>query len=65
MGMRPTTKQVRRPKKTGTDRRRREKTQRKRLVGLGVPEAVVAKLNAKAVRNLLKRPAIVKKIYSR
>lgn len=61
MGMREHTKPVRRPKKTGADRRRREKNQSKRLVALGVPEAKVGKMNTKQIRDLLKRPALVKK----
>jgi hypothetical protein len=50
-----------RPKKSATDKRRRERVQRKRLTGLGVPEEKVKKLNAKAVRLMLKRPAKLKK----
>ena len=44
--------------------RRREKTQRRRLVALGVPETVAAKLDAKAVRTLLKRPVQVRRQYA-
>ena len=61
MGMRAVTKPFRRPKKSGTERRRREKVQRNRLLALGLPEASVSKLNAKQVRTLLKRPARLKK----
>lgn len=50
-----------RPKKAATDRRRRERTQRKRLTALGVAAAKVGKMNAKQVRIMLKRPARVKK----
>jgi len=50
-----------RPKKSATDKRRRERVHRKRLTSLGVPEARVSKMNAKAVRKMLKRPAKVKK----
>ncbi len=46
-----------RPKKTGTDKRRRVKTQRQRLVSLGMPEADVENMNPREVRTLLKHPA--------
>ena len=45
-----------RPVKGACDRRRRVKTQRARLVALGMDEAVVKKLNIKEVRVLLQRP---------
>ncbi len=61
MGMREQTKPVRRPKKAGAARRRRQKNQSKRLVALGVSEAKVGKMNTKQIRTLLKRPALVKK----
>ena len=54
-------KSTKRPKKTGCERRRRQKVQRKRLVGLGVPEQKVKSMTAKAVREMLKRPAKLKK----
>ena len=60
MGMRPVTKPVRRPKKSGCDRRRRQKVQKKRLASLGVPEDIIRKLDPKQVRQLLKRPAKLK-----
>ena len=50
-----------RPKKSTTDKRRRERVQRKRLTGLGVPAEKVKKLNARSVRLMLKRPAKLKK----
>lgn len=46
-----------RPKKSGTDRRRRQRNHRDRLVALGVSEETVAKMNPKQVREKLKRPA--------
>lgn len=49
-----------RPVKSEGDKRRREKTQLKRLVALGVDEAVASKMNAGAVREALKRPAKIK-----
>jgi hypothetical protein len=61
MGMRSMTKPVRRPKKSRKDRVRREAVQRKRLIGLGVAESTVKKLNAEQVRTLLKRPAKLQK----
>lgn len=61
MGMRELTKKVRRPKKSGCDRRRREKVQKKRVLALGMSEAAVAKLNPRQIKDILKRPAKVKK----
>jgi hypothetical protein len=49
-----------RPVKQAGDRRRRQKTQLKRLVALGVDADKAAKLSAGAVRTALKRPAKVK-----
>ncbi len=43
------------------EKRRREKLQRNRLLALGVPETKVKKLNSKQVREMLQRPAAVKK----
>ncbi len=45
-----------RPVKKASDKRRREKTQRKRLAALGVSEERLRRMNAKQVRTLLKRP---------
>ncbi|MDD2237354.1 MAG: hypothetical protein PHP44_10080 [Kiritimatiellae bacterium] len=53
-------KNLRRPTKSNVDRKRREKTQRNRLVALGMDEASVLKLNTKEVRTLLRRPLKVK-----
>ena len=53
-------KNMTRPRKTPAQRARREKAQRIRLVKLGVPEAVVQKLNSEELRGLLKRPAKLK-----
>ncbi len=50
-----------RPVKAEGDKRRREKTQLKRLVALGVEEEKAKKMTAGAIRTALKRPAIVKK----
>jgi len=49
-----------RPKKSLGERRRRDKVQQRRLVGLGVDEDKVAKMTSKDVRTLLKRPAAIK-----
>ncbi len=46
-----------RPVKGDADRRRRERTQRKRLETLGMSPEVVEKMNAGTVRETLKRPA--------
>ena len=61
MGMRSMTKPVRRPKKNRRNRLRREATQRTRLIGLGVAESSVKKMNTDQVRTMLKRPARLKK----
>ena len=45
-----------RPKKSAGKRRRRRLEQRRRLVALGLSEAVVAKLNTREVLDKLKRP---------
>lgn len=50
-----------RPVKSEGDKRRRVKTQLKRLVALGVDEEKASKMTAGAVRTALKRPAAVKK----
>jgi hypothetical protein len=50
-----------RPVKGTSDKKRREKVQRQRLIGLGVSEDKVKKLNPAEVRQLLKRPAKLKK----
>ncbi len=50
-----------RPVKGESDKKRREKVQRKRLVGLGVAEDKVKKLNSSEVRQMLKAPVKLKK----
>ncbi|OGV61392.1 MAG: hypothetical protein A2283_00890 [Lentisphaerae bacterium RIFOXYA12_FULL_48_11] len=52
-------KPINRLKKDGVERKRRQKTQLKRLIALGMPEAVANKMDAKAVRDILKYPAKV------
>ena len=53
-------KHVRRPKKTPAERARRQKTQMKRLVALGVPQATADKMSPLAIRNAVTRPKKVK-----
>ncbi len=48
-----------RPSKNTSDRARRIRTQRRRLVALGMDEAAVAKLDPQVVRTLLRKPAKV------
>ncbi|MDA0811625.1 MAG: hypothetical protein O3C21_04415, partial [Verrucomicrobia bacterium] len=50
-----------RPKKGGGTKLRRQRNQKKRLVSLGMDEDTVAKMNARDVLTLLKRPAKVAK----
>jgi hypothetical protein len=50
-----------RPTKSEGERRRRQKTQKARLVKLGMDSAVVAKMQPDQVRELLKRPANIAK----
>jgi len=50
-----------RPVKGASDKKRREKVQRSRLVKLGVAEDKVKAMNALEVRLMLKRPAKLKK----
>lgn len=54
-------KPTRRPKKNNSEKLRRQKTQRARLVKLGVEESKVKAMNPKKVRTLLKRPLRAKK----
>lgn len=49
-----------RPVKSDGDKRRRERTQAKRLVALGMEASEVEAMTAGAVRAALKRPAKVK-----
>ena len=49
-----------RPVKSEGDRRRRRKTQLKRLIELGVEAEAAGKLDSSAVRTALKHPAKVK-----
>jgi len=55
------TKPLTRPVKSGCERRRRSKVQKKRLIALGVPESKVAKMKGSEVREMLRRPARIKK----
>ena len=54
-----------RPVKSAGAKRRRQKVQQKRLVMLGVGEDEVSKMGPREVRDMLKRPAAVKKDLAR
>jgi hypothetical protein len=47
-----------RPKKKASERRRRQRLHKKRLIALGVPEAKVSKMDPDVARALLRRPAL-------
>ncbi len=47
------------------EKKRRIKTQCKRLLALGVPENVIRKLNAKEIRRMLVRPLATKKLWAK
>ncbi|MCX6998280.1 MAG: hypothetical protein NTV49_14650 [Kiritimatiellaeota bacterium] len=49
-------KNLRRPRKTGVARRRRQKLHRQRLLALGVPAEQVRTMDSARMRLLLKRP---------
>lgn len=53
-----------RPKKGASDRRRRVKTQKKRLISLGMPEEAVQKLQVDEIRTLLRHPKKVERQYA-
>lgn len=55
---------VTRPRKSGPAKNQRQRQHRERLVALGVSEEDVAKMDPKAVRDMLKRPAKVAKEYA-
>lgn len=50
---------ITRPKKSASERARRVKTQKKRLVALGVDEATISKLNTKEIRSMLRKPSAI------
>ncbi len=54
-------KHVRRPKKTLAERARRQKVQKKRLVALGVSQEIADKMTPLQIRNMVVRPAKVKR----
>lgn len=56
LGRKFNKKPVSRPKKSMSEKARRQRQQRARLIALGMPEAEVAKLDPQAVRTLLKHP---------
>ena len=53
--------QLTRPRKGGGKKARRQRDQKKRLIALGMDEAVVAEMNARDVLTKLKYPAKVAK----
>lgn len=53
-----------RPTKSGGARRKRHNDQKKRLIALGMDEAVVSLMNPKEVRTKLKHPAKVAKEFA-
>jgi hypothetical protein len=62
MAKRPTrNRNELRPRKKPAERARRVRTQRKRLVNLGVPEDEVIHMTAPEVRDALKHPERVKR----
>ncbi len=58
-------KNLRRPRKTGVARRRRQKLHRKRLLALGVPAKEVETMDSARMRLLLKRPKQIAKQLAR
>ena len=58
-------KHTRRPKKAPADKIRRQKEQKKRLVKLGMDEKVVAKMPVHKVREMVQKPAKVKKTVAK
>ncbi len=50
-----------RPRKAPGAKRRRQLEQRKRLIGLGVDEEKVSKMNPREIRDMVKYPAKVTK----
>ena len=53
-----------RPRKAAGAKRRRRLEQRRRLVGLGMDEAVVGRLTSREILDLLKHPAKVAAEYA-
>ena len=53
-----------RPKKQGAAKRARIKAQKKRLIGLGVPEEQVAKMQSDTLRMFLKYPKVTKAAFA-
>ena len=52
-------KRMTRPRKSATQKAKRQRVHKKRLVALGVAEEKVAKMDAKVVRTMLRKPAKV------
>ena len=64
MGSGRSKKELTHCSKKPRERRRRQMIQRNRLLCLGVPEAVVQKMESKTVRQMLCHPEKVKKRYA-
>ena len=58
-------KHTRRPKKKKADKLRRQKTQKKRLVSLGMDAKTVAKMPPDKVRALVQKPKKVVKVVKK
>lgn len=54
-------KNLQRPKKSQAAQQKRLRTQQKRLIALGMAEAVVMKMTHQQVRAALRKPAKIKK----
>ena len=50
-----------RPTKSGREKARRQRTQKARLIALGVDEETANKMNPHDIREMLKRPAKISK----
>jgi hypothetical protein len=57
-------KHLRRKRKGAAEKRRRQKLHLKRVIALGVPEELAAKMNSKELRTLLRRPKQTAKRYA-
>jgi hypothetical protein len=55
---------VARPIKSDGDRRRRQKTQQKRLAAMGVPAETIRTMDSRKVRTLLRKPEETRKLIA-
>jgi hypothetical protein len=58
-------KNFRRPGKGPKGREKRDRVQRRRLVGLGVPVEIADRLNSSQLREFLRRPKDIPKLLKR